>query len=276
MSAYCPPLEQLEQLLDDRLEASEDTALARHVESCPECQGRLEQLLSGSVSSSAPLQTKSVVADDLLIRLKKRGRRGDETVQLSDNQTPALRSGNGATALPEVPGYEVLSEIGRGGMGVIYKARHLRLGRVVALKMILAGAHAGAPSCGVSDIEASAVARLAHPGIVGVYDVGEHEGLPYLSLELVEGGSLKQAPGRHPAAGRAQSARLVEQLARAVQHAHEAGIVHRDLKPANVLLTGVRSQGSGVRNQGSGVRIRSQESGGRDQETMAIRRKGLP
>src|SRR5207244_4289525 len=124
----------------------------------------------------------------------------------------------------------------RGGMGVIYKARHLRLGRVVALKMILAGAHARSDELRRFRIEASAVARLAHPGIVGVYDVGEHEGLPYLSLELVEGGSLKQLLAGIPQPPR-ESARLVEQLARAVQHAHEAGIVHRDLKPANVLLS---------------------------------------
>ena len=89
MSAHCPPQEQLEQLLDDRLEATEDAALARHVESCAECQARLEQLLSGSVSSSAPLQTDPVVADDLLIRLKKRGRRGDETVEFAGKQPPA-------------------------------------------------------------------------------------------------------------------------------------------------------------------------------------------
>jgi serine/threonine protein kinase/formylglycine-generating enzyme required for sulfatase activity len=237
MNAHCPPQEQLEQLLDDRLEASEDCALAKHVESCAECQERLEQLSAGSLSSPGPARTNPEMTDALLMRLKKRGRRSDETVRFESKQTLANRPANRIASLPEVPGYEVLSEIGRGGMGVIYKARHLRLGRVVALKMILAGAHAQSEELRRFRIEASAVGRLAHPGIVGVYDVGEHEGLPYLSLELVEGGSLKQLLGGVPQPPR-ESARLVEQLARAVQHAHEAGIVHRDLKPANVLLVG--------------------------------------
>ncbi len=251
MTAHCPPEEQLERLLDDRLETAEDSALGRHVESCAECQARLERLLrkdevgrmkdeksKGSSDSSFILHPSSLApetADALLIRLKKRGRRGDETLEFLGKQPLADRPSHGAAALPEVPGYEVLSEIGRGGMGVIYKARHLRLGRVVALKMILAGAHAGSAELRRFHIEASAVARLAHPGIVGVYDVGEHEGLPYLSLELVEGGSLKQLLAGIPQPPRA-SAQLVEQLARAVQHAHDAGIVHRDLKPGNVLL----------------------------------------
>ena len=235
MSAHCPPQEQLERLLDDRLETIEDAGLARHIETCAECQDRLERLLAGSLSSQGPVQTNPETPDALLIRLKKRGRRGDETVQHAGKQSLADRPGKGALSLPEVPGYEVLSEIGRGGMGVIYKARHLRLGRVVALKMILAGAHAGSAELRRFHIEASAVARLAHPGIVGVYDVGEQEGLPYLSLELVEGGSLKQLLGGVLQPPR-ESVRLVEQLAQAVQHAHEAGIVHRDLKPANVLL----------------------------------------
>ena len=92
-----------------------------------------------------------------------------------------------------------------------------------------------ATTCGVSESRRRRWLGWAHPGIVGVYDVGEHEGLPYLSLEFVEGGSLKQLLAGIPQPPR-ESARLVEQLARAVQHAHEAGIVHRDLKPANVLL----------------------------------------
>ncbi len=134
-----------------------------------------------------------------------------------------------------VLGYEVLEELGRGGMGVVYKARHLALNRVVALKMILAGAHAGAQELARFHAEARAVAQLKHPNIVQIYDVGEHEGLPYFALEHVAGGNLAAHLTGKPLAPE-DAAQLVLTLARAVEHAHRQGIVHRDLKPANVLL----------------------------------------
>jgi tetratricopeptide (TPR) repeat protein/predicted Ser/Thr protein kinase len=138
--------------------------------------------------------------------------------------------------LPAVPGYEVLAELGRGGMGVVYQARQCSLKRLVALKMILAGLHADSTARGRFRTEAEAVARLQHPNIVQIYEVGEHEGRSFLSLEYVEGGSLLRQTG-----GRAQleqeAARLVETLARAVHAMHQRGILHRDLKPSNVLLT---------------------------------------
>jgi tRNA A-37 threonylcarbamoyl transferase component Bud32 len=144
--------------------------------------------------------------------------------------------------LPSLPGYELLEELGRGGMGVVYKARQARPRRLVALKMILAGEHAGANALHRFRTEAEAVARLAHPGIVQVYEVGEHNGLPYLALEYIEGGSLADRLRRGRLRPR-QAAALLHQLARAVQHAHQKGIVHRDLKPANVLLTALPEGG---------------------------------
>jgi tetratricopeptide (TPR) repeat protein len=135
----------------------------------------------------------------------------------------------------DLPGYEVLGELGRGGMGVVYKARHLALNRLVALKMILAGVHAGPQQTARFRAEAEAVARLKHPNIVQVYEIGEHHGLPYLSLEFVDGGSLDRRLNGTPLPPRT-AAELLEPLARAIHAAHTHGIVHRDLKPGNVLL----------------------------------------
>jgi serine/threonine protein kinase/WD40 repeat protein len=135
-----------------------------------------------------------------------------------------------------VPGYEVLGELGRGGMGVVYRARQVGLDRLVALKVVRAGAHAGPEELARFRREAEAIARLRHPNVVEVYEVGDRDGLPYFSMELCGGGSLAQQLAGGPLAPR-RAAELVETLARAVQTAHEAGIVHRDLKPANVLLT---------------------------------------
>jgi WD40 repeat protein/serine/threonine protein kinase/tetratricopeptide (TPR) repeat protein len=136
---------------------------------------------------------------------------------------------------PTIPGYEILGELGRGGMGVVYKAEQLRLKRLVALKMILAGPHAGTDELERFVMEAEAAARLQHANIVQIYEIGEHEGRPYFSLEYVEGGSLADRLNGKPQPPRA-AAHLVESLARAMHYAHEKGIVHRDLKPANILL----------------------------------------
>jgi WD40 repeat protein/predicted Ser/Thr protein kinase len=135
-----------------------------------------------------------------------------------------------------LPGYEILGELGRGGMGVVYKARQLSLNRPVALKMILAALHAGPGDTARLRREAEAAARLQHAHIVQVYEVGEHAGRPFLAMEYVEGGSLAQRfAGTPPPPD--QAARLVQTLARAMHAAHQKGIIHRDLKPANILLT---------------------------------------
>jgi WD40 repeat protein len=134
-----------------------------------------------------------------------------------------------------VPGYEILEELGRGGMGVVFKARQMSVGRFVALKMILSGDLAGSRERDRFRAEAEAVARLQHPNIVQLYEYGEVAGRPYFSLEFVVGGSLgDQLDGRPRPADR--SAELVETLARAMHYAHQRGVIHRDLKPANVLL----------------------------------------
>jgi WD40 repeat protein len=154
--------------------------------------------------------------------------------KLSTDATPP--GGGAATAAPpSVPGYELLGRLGRGGMGVVYRARHLALGRLVALKMVRAGADADAEELARFRAEAEAQARLQHPNIAQIYEVGEAGGCPYLALEYLGGGSLEKQLAGVPQPVRT-AAELLETLARAMHHAHQRGLVHRDLKPANVLL----------------------------------------
>ena len=137
---------------------------------------------------------------------------------------------------PLISGYEILGVLGRGGVGVVYKAVHLRLNRAVALKMLLAGAFATRAERQRFSRESEVVANLRHPNIVQVYDVGDLDGRPYFTMEFVEGGSLAEMIAGTPWPAR-QAAELVATLADAIQAAHLGGIVHRDLKPSNVLLT---------------------------------------
>src|SRR5262249_1137895 len=136
---------------------------------------------------------------------------------------------------PEVPGYEILDELGRGGMGVVYLARQIGLNRLVALKMIRSGVQASPEELERFVGEAEAVARLSHPNLIQIHAIGTWQGLPYFCLEYVSGGSLEHQLDHQPQDPRTAAA-LLETLARAIHHAHERGVVHRDLKPANVLL----------------------------------------
>lgn len=158
-------------------------------------------------------------------------------------------------AVPAVPGYEIECAVGRGGLGVVYKARHLTLKRTVALKMMLSGGHAGPDELARFGTEAEAVARLQHPNIVQIHEVGAADGRPYCALEFVEGGTLAALlNGRPLPAG--EAAALVGTLARAMQLAHSRNVVHRDLKPANVLLqpeeSGRRAPAPGGSRGGTG------------------------
>ena len=142
--------------------------------------------------------------------------------------------------------YELLHEIARGGMGVVYKARQVSLNRIVAVKMILSGQLAGEHEVRRFHTEAQAAANLQHPNIVAIYEVGQCDGQHYFSMEYVEGTSLAALVHESPLAAK-QAAAYVKSVAEAVHHAHQKGILHRDLKPSNVLL-----QGSGFGVQGSG------------------------
>ncbi len=135
-----------------------------------------------------------------------------------------------------IPGYEIIATLGRGAMGAVYMARHVQLDRIVALKMVLAGERALASDRAQFLSEARAVAQLAHPNILQIYEVGERDGQPYFSLEFLEGGTLQEKLEKYSMPPR-ESAQLIETLARALHYAHQKGILHRDIKPANVLMT---------------------------------------
>jgi serine/threonine protein kinase len=252
----CPARDELQRLLDEQLAASDRDCVEAHVEECAGCQNTLSELSEASASivprqASPPAPLAAALSADVLRRLKQRTRTpllgvagGTRTVPPEDSPPS-----DSARVLPTLPGYEVLEELGRGGMGAVYKARHLALHRLVALKVVLTGAHASPEERARFRREAEAVARLQHPNIVQIHDVGEHDGLPYLALEYVAGDNLAQRLQGTPWPAR-QAAELIETLSRAVQHAHDHGVIHRDLKPGNILLSGVRSQGSEVRDQG--------------------------
>jgi len=182
----------------------------------------------GSTAGSAELCPVCGAAAETLIPDAPRPL-GSETIAYAAPPT--------ARPWPDVPGYAIEAELGRGGMGVVYRAQQLNLRRVVALKMLISGPLASPVLLARFRTEAEAVARLAHPNIVQIYETGESAGQAFFSMEYVTGGSLADRTRTGPLPPR-EAAEIAATLARAVDFAHRQGIVHRDLKPANVLLTG--------------------------------------
>ena len=235
----CPPPRTLERLLAEELTGPLLAQVIEHVEQCEPCQrvldriGRDEEqstvrLLRNGASSDASdpaaeafLALLSDLVPDRLPLGEERSFNGGPTSWKEDEQ-------------PEIDGYTILGEAGRGGMGIVYKAHHIKLNRLVALKMVLAG-HMAPQARQRFRNEAWAVARLRHPNIVQLYDFGEHEGRLYFSMELVAGGSLAGQLKGVPLTPRT-AAQLVATLALAVEYAHQNGVLHRDLKPANILV----------------------------------------
>lgn len=160
---------------------------------------------------------------------------GGATTPVSGGDTAANGSTPRPAEWPPIHGYEIVRELGRGGMGVVYLARQLNVGRLVALKMIL-GFKAGPEEQARFRAEVEAIGRLQHPNLITIYEVGEHAGRAYYSMEYIEGTSLKDQIGATPQPAR-PAAEMVETLARAMEAVHRHGIIHRDLKPANILLS---------------------------------------
>lgn len=171
---------------------------------------------------------------------------GSKTLMPSAGETRVRPGMFDAVLAPAIPGYEIERLLGRGGMGMVFLARQTRLKRLVALKMILAGRYADADDLARFRGEAESIARLQHPNIIQIYEVGEAGERPYFSMEYAGGGTLAEQLGGTPLPADV-AADLVRTLAEAVQYAHENGIVHRDLKPGNVLF-GLRIAECGLRN----------------------------
>lgn len=207
-----PPPDRLDAFGRGDLSEAEAAAIEDHLAACPSCLEWLGRGLGG----------------DELIELLRVADRGSARIPAGDGPVPPI-----PTVGPD--GYDIIGPIGRGGMGVVYRANQRGLGRTVALKQIRAGLDADAHDLARFRAEAEAAARLRHANIVQVYDVGLRDGLPYIAMELVEGESLAERLRRGPLRPR-EAAELVMAVAGAIRHAHGAGIVHRDLKPANILL----------------------------------------
>jgi serine/threonine-protein kinase len=214
-------------------------------------QARVQELLEQALTSGATPEEVCAGDAELLTIVRARWeecRRLDERLGAlfpsdpSLGQThnvdspPAFGGAYDPNGLPAIPQYEIEGILGRGGMGIVYRARDLVLRRHVALKMLLSGGFAGHVERARFLREARAVATLQHPHVVQVHEAGEHESRPYFTMELVEGGSLAQMLAGVPQPPD-KAAELVESIAGAVEAAHRAGIIHRDLKPGNVLLT---------------------------------------
>lgn len=231
----------VDQIIADFLEAVErgeapspQEYLARH----PELASELSEFFAGY--SQFHREAPEVVVGG--------GRQDSEesALSLTDPSTPTLRYAAGteddiarlmmaSSPVRYMGDYELLDEVARGGMGVVFKARQTSLNRVVALKMILAGTFASAEEVKRFQLEAEAAAQLDHPGIVPIYEVGQHEGHHYFSMGFVDGSSLARRLIEGPLPPR-EAAEIVRQVAEAVQYAHSKGVVHRDLKPGNILI----------------------------------------
>lgn len=238
MSVSCPFQSRLSAFLAGQLTTADEALIEQHVDNCQHCQQHLANLTEDSSHAPMLVHGDDRVEEPLTPRLRKNVAAAYSaelgTFYSTSSEDPTKpESRRTGDEWPVVPGYEVTGLLGRGGLSVVYRANDQRLKRPVALKIIRQ--QATPEERERLQREAEALATLRHPGVVQIYEIGEHQGRPFLALEYVAGGSLS----RHMA-GKAQparaAARLVATLAETMALAHQRGLVHRDLKPANVLL----------------------------------------
>ncbi len=218
-----------------RKERGQSPVIGEYLQRFPACALRLTKLFEGYVTNR-----QQSLEEQSLATLNSNP---PETLAAINDALPSLPTDavnsprvNVTVVSGRIGDYEIIREIARGGMGVVYQARHVSLGRMAAVKLIRSGEFAGQQEVRRFQLEAEAAAKLEHPGIVQIYEVGQHAGQPFLALAYVDGQSLWQRVKETPLEPKL-AARLMQQVAEAVEYAHSRGIIHRDLKPQNILLT---------------------------------------
>ena len=226
-----PPLERIEELFHHAVELN---LRERNRFLGAECEG--DEDLRTAVEALLRRDEELDAATDVIVSPVKRSLYALMQGGAREEGSEFLPRPSHLAPRPSPPGYEILEELGHGGMGVVYKARQLGLNRLVALKMLLSSASVGPEQLVRFRTEAETLGRLQHPHIVQIYEIGQQQGLPYYAMEYIDGPSLAQRLAGVPQNPR-EAARLVEILARAMAAVHQCGIIHRDLKPGNILLT---------------------------------------
>jgi WD40 repeat protein/serine/threonine protein kinase len=243
-----PTAEELQALSLGQLTEAELTPVLAHLGDCPTCCDHIDRLTSDD-RLLARLQQHAARREEALVSPAQR-RAAVRALRQSHEASSATRTRDSEavpvilSAPPQIGDYDILAEVGRGGMGVVYKARHRGLNRLAALKMVLAGEFASSAQELRFRLEAELAARVQHPNIVQVYEIGSYQGRPFLAMEWVEGGSLANRVDGKPWPPD-EAAALIETLAHAIDAAHGEGVVHRDLKPANVLLSSADAASGG-------------------------------
>src|ERR1051326_5081481 len=214
---------------------ADSRSMIRVIRVCRKCGAKIFSDAPKGLCTACVLEAAVEIEPDAIAGL---GHSGQMEKLSSDDADPVRdikKSERAATMLGELGDYELLEEIGRGGQGVVFRARQKSLNRTVALKVISLGQWASKAHLRRFRLEAEAAAKLEHPGIVPIHEVGERDGSCYFSMKFVEGGQLEEVVRRTPISIR-QAAELIAKVARTVHYAHEHGILHRDIKPGNILL----------------------------------------